>query len=422
MSLKQYDNHIDKKRRVVITGMAGITALGNNWDSIYTHLKAGKNAVRYMHEWDVFDGLNTRLGAPIDDFVLPLHYTRKKIRSMGRVSLFSTRATELALEKSGLLENPVLTDGRTGIAYGSSTGSTKPVSQFAKMLIEKTTKYISATTYVQMMPHTTAVNTGLFFGLRGRIIPTSSACTSASQAIGYAYETILHGYQTVMVAGGAEELCPSEAAVFDTLFATSQKNDQAHLSPAPFDANRDGLVIGEGSGTLILEELEHALARGAKIYGEIIGFSSNCDASHITQPRKETMQICMEQALKQANLPTTAIGYISAHGTATHRGDIAESQATAALFGNKTPISSLKSYFGHTLGACGGIEAWLLLEMMDKKWFSPTINLTKIDPLCGDLDYIIGEGRTLDIEYAMSNNFAFGGINTSLVFKRWSSK
>ncbi|WP_258086117.1 beta-ketoacyl-ACP synthase [Xenorhabdus bovienii] len=406
-------------RRVVITGMGGITALGHNWQSVSSGLKAGKNAVQHMSAWSEYDGLNTLLGAPVTDFSLPDHYTRKRIRSMGRVSLMSTRATELAIERAGLLDNPILTHGETGIAYGSSTGSTKPVSEFATMLTEKHTHNITGTTYVQMMPHTTAVNTGLFFGLRGRVIPTSSACTSGSQAIGYAWEAIRHGYQTVMVAGGAEELCPSEAAVFDTLFATSQKNDAPKTTPSPFDTHRDGLVIGEGAGTLILEELEHAKARGAKIYGEIIGFATNCDASHITQPKSETMQLCMEMALKSAGRQSSDIGYISAHGTATDRGDVAESQAAANVFGRNTPISSLKSYFGHTLGACGALEAWLSLEMMNEGWFAPTINLNEIDPACGELDYIMHQSREIQTEFIQSNNFAFGGINTSIVFRRW---
>ncbi|WP_159566196.1 beta-ketoacyl-ACP synthase [Budvicia diplopodorum] len=407
-------------RRVVITGMGGITSLGSDWPSVSHSLKLKKNAIQYMPSWAEFEGLNTNLGAPINDFTLPEHYTRKKTRSMGRVSLLATRATELALEQSGLLGNDILTDGSTGIAYGSSTGSTKQVGEFGTMLKEKNVYSITATTYVQMMPHTAAVNTSLFFGLRGRVIPTSSACTSGSQAIGYAYEAIRHGYQTVMVAGGAEELCPSEAVVFDTLFATSQMNDSPELSPRPFDIGRDGLVIGEGAGSLILEELEHAQARGATIYGEIVGFATNCDASHITQPCKETMKICIEQALKSANLAAQDIDYICAHGTATERGDIAESQATEAIFGNSTPISSLKSYFGHTLGACGALEAWMSIEMMRDGWFAPTINLTEPDPACGKLDYIMGEGRYIKAQYIQSNNFAFGGINTSLIIKRWN--
>ncbi|CAM3809506.1 beta-ketoacyl-ACP synthase II [Rouxiella silvae] len=406
-------------QRVVITGMKGVTAFGNGWNEVSERLLQGRNAVRHMDEWVIYQGLNTHLGAPIDDFVLPEHYTRKRIRSMGRVSLLSTRATELALEQAGLIGDPVLTNGETGIAFGSSTGSTKPVSEFATMLTEQHTNNITGTTYVQMMPHTTAVNAGLFFGLKGRVIPTSSACTSGSQAIGYAFEAIRHGYQTVMVAGGAEELCPSEAAVFDTLFATSQQNDTPQLSPRPFDKHRDGLVIGEGAGALILESLDHAQARGAKIYGEIIGFATNCDAAHITQPQQETMQICIAKSIKQAGLEPADIGYINAHGTATDRGDIAESHATAAVFGDKTPISSLKSYFGHTLGACGALEAWMSLEMMNEGRFFPTINLTEPDPLCGNLDYLIGTPRHIETEFIQSNNFAFGGINTSLIFRRW---
>lgn len=406
-------------RRVVVTGMGGVTAFGTNWQDVAAGLKSGKNAVRHMPEWQVYDGLNTMLGAPVDNFTLPEHYTRKRIRAMGRVSLLATRATELALIQAGLLDDPILTSGETGIAYGSSTGSTGPVSEFATMLTEKHTRNITGTTYVQMMPHTAAVNTGLFFGLRGRVIPTSSACTSGSQAIGYAWEAIRHGYQTVMVAGGAEELCPSEAAVFDTLFATSQRNDRPKSTPSPFDKQRDGLVIGEGAGTLILEDLDHALARGATIYAEIVGFHTNCDAAHITQPQKETMQICIERGLVSAGLEARDIGYINAHGTATDRGDIAESHATAAIFGANTPISSLKSYLGHTLGACGALETWMSIEMMREGWFAETLNLTEPDEACGELDYIMGGARKIDTEFVQSNNFAFGGINTSLVMRRW---
>ncbi|TNZ65846.1 beta-ketoacyl-ACP synthase II [Vibrio parahaemolyticus] len=404
-------------RRVVVTGMSGVTAFGNDWQSVEPKLRDCQNATQYMPSYEQYDGLNTKLAAPILDFELPKHYKRKQVRGMGRVSKLATVATENALSQAGLIGNDILTNGQTGIAYGSSTGSTDAIGAFGVMLNEKTTKAITATTYVQMMPHTTAVNVGLFFGLKGRVIPTSSACTSGSQAIGYAYEAIKHGYQTVMVAGGAEELCPTESAVFDTLFATSLKNEDPKSTPRPYDSDRDGLVIGEGAGTLVLEEYEHAVARGAKIYAEIIGFASNCDAAHVTQPQMETMQICMEMALQNAGIPAEKIDYVSAHGTATDRGDIAESNATANALG-KVPISSLKSYFGHTLGACGAIEAWLGLEMMHTGWFNPTLNLENLDEQCGDLDYIAGQGRELDVKYLMSNNFAFGGINTSIIFKK----
>jgi 3-oxoacyl-[acyl-carrier-protein] synthase II len=250
------------------------------------------------------------------------------------------------------------------------------------------------------------------------VYTTSSACTSGSQGIGYAFEAIRNGKQTAMIAGGAEELCATEAAVFDTLFATSVRNDAPHSTPRPFDAGRDGLVIGEGAGCLILEEREHALARGANIYAEVVGFGTNSDGCHVTQPNADTMRIAMELALADAALGPGDIGYVNAHGTGTAHGDVAESNATARVFGPAVPISSLKSYMGHTLGACGALEAWISIEMMREGWFAPTINLDQVDPQCAQLDYIRGEGRRLECEYVMSNNFAFGGINTSLIFKR----
>ncbi|MGI2178109.1 beta-ketoacyl-ACP synthase [Shewanella frigidimarina] len=406
-------------KRVVVTGMGGISALGQDWQQIKASLLAKHNCVIRMDEWDRYPGLNTRLAAPVTDFTLPAHYSRKKIRSMGRVSMMATRASELALEDAGLLNDPILNSGQAGVAYGSSTGSTDPIMGFGDMLKTGEMSGLTATSYIRMMAHTTAVNIGVFFGLQGRIHTTSSACTSASQGIGYAYEAIKYGMQTIMLAGGGEELCPTEAVVFDTLYATSTKNDTPGLTPRPFDQNRDGLVIGEGACTLILEELEHAQARGANIYAELVGFGTNSDGQHVTQPNANTMEVAIRLALKDAQLSAQDIGYISAHGTATDRGDIAETAATHAVFGAETPISSLKSYTGHTLGACGSLEAWTSINMMNEGWFAPTLNLTDIDSECAQLDYIKDDIRHIDTNYIMSNNFAFGGINTSLIFKRW---
>ncbi|GAA0545956.1 beta-ketoacyl-ACP synthase [Rheinheimera aquimaris] len=406
-------------KRVVVTGMSVITALGDSWADFKQQLCQGKNAVRVMPQWDKFSSMSTRLAAPVQHFQRPEHYSRKMVRSMGRVSLMATRTTELALEAAGLLGHPALSDGRCGIAYGSSTGSTDPILAFGRMMDTGDMTGVTATSYIQMMAHTTAVNVGVFFGIKGRVYTTSSACTSGSQGIGYAYEAIKYGKQTLMVAGGAEELCATEAAVFDTLYATSTKNDTPDLTPRPFDQARDGLVIGEGAGTLILEELEHALARGATIYAEVVGFGTNSDGVHVTQPTDSTMETAMRLALDDAAVTAADIGYINAHGTATDRGDVAESQATARIFGSNTPISSLKSYLGHTLGACGAIESWASIHMMQDDWYAPTLNLTQPDMACGELDYIMQHGRELRADYVMSNNFAFGGINTSLIFKRW---
>ena len=406
-------------RRVVVTGMAGISPIGNDWASALAHLKTFSNAVRVMPGWDEYSGLHTRLGAPAAEFALSDKYNRKTTRSMGRVALMATRASEWALADAGLLEHPLLASGKLGIAYGSSAGTPNAIADFAMMFAEKSTRNINANTYLKMMAHTAPVNMGVFFGITGRIITTSSACTSGSQGIGYAFEAIRGGRQLAMVAGGSEELCATEAAVFDTLYATSVRNDTPAATPSPFDRQRDGLVLGEGAGSLVLEDLDHAQARGARIYAEIVGFGTNSDGSHVTNPNAATMQIAIEMALADAGLPGSAIGYINAHGTGTRQGDVAESNATANVFGQRVPISSLKSYMGHTLGACGALEAWLTIEMMRHGWFAPTINLSEPDPECGDLDYLTRTGREIDCEYVMSNNFAFGGINTSLIFKRW---
>lgn len=407
-------------KRVVVTGMAGITSLGSDWASIEANLRAGKSGIRYMHEWDRFTELNTRLGGPVDDFAVPKYWTRKQLRSMGRVAKLAVRAAEQALDDAGLLGDESIKDGRMGVACGSSTGSTEEIKAFGNMLLNSVADGLNANSYVRMMPHTTAANISIFFGLKGRLIPTSSACTSGSQGIGYAYEAIKFGRLPLMLAGGAEELCPTEAMVFDALYATSLKNDTPQSSPRPYDSARDGLVIGEGAGMLVLEELQHALARGAHIHAEIVGFGSNADGQHATKPELVTMRGAMQLALADANLEPATIGYVNGHGTATEQGDIAESLATSSLFGAQMPISSQKSFLGHTLGACGALESWFSIEMMNRDSYVPTLNLDHIDPACGELDYLRGEFRQMSNHYVMNNNFAFGGVNTSLIFRRWS--
>lgn len=408
------------KKRVVVTGMAGVTSLGNDVDSIFNHMQQQKTGIRIIQEWQDIEGLNTHLGAPIHDFELPPYFTRKQTRSMGRVAQLAVMATEQALIDAKLHNNAALVNGgRLGIAYGSCSGSTYSLADLVCIRTERSLKNVTATTYIKAMSHTCAVNIALFFKVSGRVIPTSSACTSASQAIGYAYESIQQGYQDMMIAGGGEELCASQVAIFDTLYATSQKNQQPETTPRPFDKDRDGLVLGEGAGTLILESLEHALARGAPIYAEVVGYGTNCDAMHVTQPSAQTMQRAIELALRDANVIPTQIDYVNVHGTATDRGDIAESYATQAVFGKRILVSSLKSYFGHTLGACGALEAWLSIAMMNKGVLFPTIHLDSVDPNCATLGYIQSQPIAHDCQYIMSNNFAFGGINTSLIFKKY---
>lgn len=405
-------------RRVVITGMGVISSLGKSPEELYDNLHKFENRIKYMADWDRFEGLHTRLASPIEDFEKPEHYNRKIIRSMGRVSIMSTYVTELALQDAGLLNSEELHLGRTGVAYGSSSGSVDAILDFYSMMANNVVADVTSSTYIKMMPHTTAVNISVHFKITGRLVPTGTACTSGSLAIGNAFELISSGKQDIMIAGGAEELSPTQAVVFDTLFATSTKNSQPKSTPCPYDKDRDGLVIGEGAGTLILEEYEHAKARGAKIYAEIVGFGTNTDGTHITQPNKNTMAIAIKNALEDAKISPDEIGYVSGHGTSTLQGDIAETNATYEVFKRQVAISSLKSYIGHSLGACGAIEAVAAIEMLNKNWYHPTLNLNHIDPNCGDLDYIRNEGREMSNRYVMSNNFAFGGINTSLIFKK----
>lgn len=406
-------------KRVVITGIGAVSAFGRDWQNIQAAFLKGQNAVRHMHEWDNhFNELEARIAAPLPTYTPPNHWTRKQLRSMGKVAQYAVDAAEQALNHAGLLsDTKFLHSGKIGIAAGSSIGSPPDILDIGLLLSEQANKF-SANTYVRIMPHTVAANIAIFFGLTGRVLPTSSACTSSSQAIGYAYESIKYGKIPAMLAGGSEQLCPSEVYVFDSLYAASRQNHTPHLTPRPYDTHRDGLVLGEGACIFVLEELTHAQARGANILAEIIGYGANGDGNHITSPQKQTMQRCMELALEDANLPPSAIGYINGHGTATLQGDIAETQASANLFGH-IPISSQKSYLGHTLGACGSLESWFSIEMMNQNQFMPTINLNHIDPQCGDLDYITQQPRIIHTEYVMNNNFAFGGVNTSLIFKRW---
>ncbi len=400
-------------RRVVVTGAGTISALGNDWASVSHALQHHRSAVKQMPAWEEIAGLNCLLGAPLD-FVTPAHFRRRQLRSMGRLAQMAVSATENALTEAGLLKDPLLKSGRAGVAYGSATGSIDATLEFVSIFREQSTADLSTTSYLRMMNHTAAVNIGLHFGLSGRLLTTSTACTAASQAIGFAYEAILSGAQDIMVAGGTEELTEAHSAVFDTLLATSKRTAQ---TPSPFDVQRDGLVLGEGASTLILEEREHAIARGANILAEVVGFATNSDGAHLTAPKTETQAQCLSMALTSAQLEPQDIGYVCAHGTGTAQGDISESQATESVLG-KVAISSLKGHFGHTLGACGGIEAWATINMLGEQNFAPTLNLFEPDPDCAELDYIVADHRPIATEYAMSNNFAFGGINTSLIFRR----
>ena len=403
-------------RRVVVTGMGIVSSLGSTVESAYSRLKVFENLVNVEESLTEYKGLNTHLASRFK-FVQPSNWTRKTTRSMGDVSMYALAASEQALTDA-VIDDATLQSGRLGVAYGSCSGSIPPLLDFYSMMKTKEVVGITSGTYIKLMPQTTACNLSVHFKTHGRLVPTGTACTSGSLAIGNAYELIKYGLQDVMIAGGAEEYSPAQIAVFDTLFATSTKNSAPKATPSPYDKNRDGLVIGEGAATLILEERSHALARGAKIYAEVVGFCENTDGTHVTNPNAETMAGAIQGAIDDAGIDASAVAYVNGHGTATKAGDIAETQATRSVFNREVAISSTKSYIGHTLGACGAIEAAMTIMMMREGWFHPNLNLTENDPECAALDYLTGEGRKIDAEFVMSNNFAFGGVNTSLIFRK----
>jgi 3-oxoacyl-[acyl-carrier-protein] synthase II len=337
---------------------------------------------------------------------------------MSRAGAMAVRASEMALEDAGLLGDTILTSGDVGVAYGACLAGSDMMLDIAAHCAERDARGMQASAFTQAMSHSCAANISIFFGLRGRIIPTSSACTSASQGIGYAVESIRSGAQSVMVAGGAEELSVALLFLFDSMYATSPCNDADPVAPRPFDTERDGLVIGEGACSLVLEERSFAERRGARIYAEIVGFGTNSDGAHITAPTPETMRAAVQLSLRDAALEPEQIGFIHAHATGTTLGDSAEASAIMPLFGDRTPVGALKGNFGHTLGACGALEAAMTIRMMREERFLPIQNLTSIDPKCEGLDFIQGQARSYSCDYAMSNNFAFGGVNTSLIFRR----
>jgi 3-oxoacyl-[acyl-carrier-protein] synthase II len=370
-----------------------------------------------MPEWDRIEQLSTRLAAVIPG-ALP-RFPRKRTRTMGRVGVLALVASDQAIKSAGL-DQELLTSPMTGLCYGSTHGSTEVTEEFCnKLLVRQSLEGVPGSAYLKFMSHTCAANLAEAYGIRGRVVPIVSACTSASQSIGAGYEAIRYGHQDVMLCGGAEEMHPVHAAIFDLVYAASSKyNEAPDQSPRPFDQGRDGLVVGEGAGTLVLEEYEHAKKRGAEIVGEIIGYGTCCDGTHLTSPSPDGMARAMSLALKSAEINASQVDHINAHATATEIGDIAESQAVLINFPNGTPISSTKGHTGHTLGACGAIEAGFALWMLKEGFVPPTRNLTNVDSRCAPLNYLRGDARAQASKIIMSNNFAFGGINTSLILRK----
>jgi 3-oxoacyl-[acyl-carrier-protein] synthase II len=404
-------------KRVAVTGIGLSCPIGNDLAEASAALKSGRHGIRHMAEWNEVKNLFTRLGAPVSG--VDLNFPRKRVRTMGRVAILATYATDQALAQAGLPRER-LGQSDVGVAYGSTAGSSAEQERWVSSLVRSGgLEGLGSLDYVKFMSHTCAANLGIDLGVTGRVISTCSACVSGSQAVGAGFEQVRSGAVNVMICGGAEELHFTSAAIFDLLYATSTKyNSDPDRAPRPFDAARDGLVVGEGACTLILEEWEHAQKRGAAVLAEVLGYATNCDGTHITSPSSRGMAAVMRQALADARVDATRIDYVNAHATGTEVGDIAESLATMEVFGDRVPVSSTKSFTGHTLGACGALESAFCIAMIREGWMAYNRTLEARDERCAPLDFVRGQPREGRVTIAMNNNFAFGGINTSLIFGR----
>lgn len=405
-------------RRVVVTGIGLHSPLGNSYDALYESLRDEKCGIEYIPEWEQIHNLGTKVAGTVKD-VDAQSIPRKFRRSMGRVAQLAALSTADAIADAKLSQEQ-LGSKRCGLAFGSTMGGNETMFEYVpEVKSNMSFRGQNSMAFLKMMSHTVAANLAQMFEIKGRNIPTCSACSSSSQGVGAGYESIKYGMSDIMICGGAEEHHYLSAGVFDVMGAASTKyTDQPHLSSRPFDASRDGLVVSEGSGALVLEELEHALVRGATIYGEIVGYATSCDGSHITTPSKEGMAQVMQSALDDAGLSPSDIEYINAHATATQRGDIAESHATFSLFGSETPISSTKGHMGHLLGGCGVVESAICLIALNRSLLPKTMNFETLDEACAAIN-VLSENKEADVSIVMSNNFAFGGINTSLIFKKY---
>ena len=404
-------------KRVVITGIGVVSPLGNSVASFIDGLETGKSSVRFMEEWTRYKGMRSYVAAPAelkDEKKIP----RQNRRTMGRMSIFAAQASEQAVADSGLTPDD-LSSGRTGCIIGSTMGSAKSINDaFEIMLPERDLSQLSSSMFFQCMSHTATVNVAQYLGLTGYLMTSAAACASSLQAIGIAYDLIRLGRQDLFLCGGAEELHPTVTGSFDVLFATSVKYNQApQKTPRPFDKDRDGLVCGEGSGIMVLEEYEHAVRRNAKIYAEITGYSTFGSGSHMSQSDKKSMIHCMSEALHTADIRPEQIDYVNAHATGTPQGDKEEAEAIKDIFGASVPVSSLKGYIGHTLGASGAIELIASLIMMEKGIIYPTLNLEEIGPDCSGIEHITRPVQK-EINTILKNCFAFGGINASLVCRK----
>lgn len=406
--------------RVVITGRGAVSPFGLGVEKLINNIWDGHSAVRIMKEWRHIKGLKSLLAAPVPEFDSKKLLQRTLRRTMGPMAIYATLAAREAI-KDASLKKELITSEAAGVAIGSTTGSAIAYKDFySKFLPDMVVEQIKSGEFFKMMGHSCAANVCLALGIQGEQWAPASACTSSAQAIGLGYLLVQTGRQRVMVCGGADEVHPSVTGVFDLLRAASTSNSDPEHNPRPFDKNRDGVVCGGGSGILVLENLDSALKRGARIYGEILGFGNVNDSEHIANPNKKSMIRAMKNALQEARLQPDEIDYINAHATGTELGDRAEAAAINMAVNGETPVSSLKGHIGHTLGASGALELIVLLEMIQRQEIIPTLNLEKVDPLCNMVN-LVSTLKKQQIKTALKNNFALGGVNVAIVIRRLDS-
>jgi len=411
------------ERKVVITACSALTPIGHGKQQILHSLRNGISGVKPLRDDGLLsDHIHSKVFGTID-YPVEFDFKRSHRKTMGPVAFYACQVVKEVLEQAGLDDN-FITSGRLGVAFGSTHGSPTVQRNIYKTFFSGSKDQfsnVSAVDYLKSMVHTTAVNITKMFGITGRVISSSTACTTSSQSIGFGYEMVKFGLQDAMICGGADEYDTTTVAVFDNLLACSTAfNDTPHLTPRPFEARRDGLVVGEGAGAVLLEEYNRAKKRGADILGEVIGFSCNNNGGDLILPNARGIKETIRLGLESARIRAEDVDFISAHATGTKMGDVIEAQAIHGIFGDTVYVTGLKSYMGHTMGTCGVIETIIALYMMEKGFIAPTLNLEKIDKRCAMIKHVTNLVES-DIRTALIQNFAFGGVNTCLILKKISN-
>jgi len=409
------------ERRVVVTGIGCVSPLGIGVDETWKGIVEGRSGITRITKFDA-SNLPSQIAGEVKNFKPQDFMPEKLVSRVDTFIQYAIASARMALEDANLVD--VELGERAGVIIGVGMGGVGQVEHYTRILDERGYKRVTPFFIPMIIPNMAAGQVAILFGAKGPNLAVCTACAAGNHAIGEAYRMIKNGLIDIAICGGTESLItPLTVAGFSVMKALSTRNDEPEKASRPFDAKRDGFVIAEGSGILVLEELTHAQKRGAKVYAELIGYGATCDAYHMTAPSPdgEGAETCMKLALEDANIAPNEVDYINAHGTSTPLNDVAETKAIKKVFGEhayKLMVSSTKSMTGHLLGGAGGLEAVITVKALETGIVPPTINLEEPDPEC-DLDYVPNQARRANIKVAMSNAFGFGGTNACLVFKKW---